>query len=131
MSEETERFMIEILKKIANSDRDTSIPYDILENQNEILIIVQLPGISKDNLNIGIYNNKLKINTKSFPYYKIENYTKKYIGIDYSDKELKIDLPIALTNPDNIKSKLKNNGMLYIIIDRDKETDKNFSITPD
>ena len=122
-------FISNLAKLVSPKSRNDSISYDILENENRLLIYAETPGIvNKHDVLIEIYSNKLKIITKKCPEYNISDYTSKHIGIDYSDKEVTIELPTTVSNSDNVKTQL-NDGVLKIVIE--KEPIVKISVSPD
>ena len=133
--ESIQQILSSLLKNMLDGTEKTGtnssqVPYDILEKEDEIVIYAEFPGINKDNINIMICNNRITIKGKKYPEYNMEDYNQKYIGVNYSDKVLKLNLPIAITDKDSLSTMLKD-GVLCIRIDRTRETDKTFSITPD
>lgn len=95
-------------------------PFDILENENNIEIYIEIPGINKSDISVEIFNNKLKLMCKKKCPYDPNNYTNKKILINYSDVSQVINLPISVLNKDNIKLNMEN-GILTITIDKKAE----------
>lgn len=103
-------------------------PVDILENNKFIDIYMEIPGVSKNNLNIEVYSNKLKIIGKKICPYVIEEFRNKKIGINYSDIKQNITLPLAVTNESNITVKIID-GILWIRINKEEEKMNKFNVT--
>jgi HSP20 family protein len=88
-----------------------SIPYDIIENDNEYFVEFSLAGIKKEDVKINVENNQLTINAErkeidDLKYNKKSTFFGKYEKI--------FTLPENI-NVDEIKSSL-NNGILRITI---------------
>lgn len=105
-------------------------PFDILENESTIEIYVEIPGINKVDISVEIFNNKLKLVCKKKCPYDPNNYTSKKILINYSDVSQVINLPISVSNKDNIKLKMEN-GILFITIDKKAEKTNIFTVNVD
>ena len=91
------------------------IPYDIYESPNEVVIIIPLAGVKKEDISITIDNYKLKITwirekillKEDFIPLKEECYRWKI--------ELEIDLP-PQSYFDRIHSKISTDNVLQIIV---------------
>lgn len=105
------------------TSRISLFPLDIFEMDGCIYIYAELPGISKENISIDIYNEKLTI---------IANKPKKYHElrkpeIYYGRFKRTVSLPICVTKPETVTRKLEN-GVLIIKINKHIEEQNRFTL---
>ena len=99
------------------------IPIDIVNEEKTIYIYVEIPGVSKENMDIDFYNNKLTISAeKNKPYENPE-----MAEIKFGHFERTLTLPICVTRKDAV-SVSYNNGILKIKINKLIEEENKFSI---
>lgn len=108
----------EIMKEIGNRSREfyefVLPPVDIYEDGAELVIIVDLPGFQKKDINVNISKDILILRAKRVV--EMESHT-----IHFSQRpstiEKKIPLPYSIPEDDNAKSKADyTNGVLKIRI---------------
>lgn len=108
----------EIVKK--NRDRlPLFTPYtDILEKEEGFYIVMDLPGVNKENLELNLKDNELEIRAKS----QVEKPEKsKNIHVEFVDGEFKRQFTLSETvDKDNIKASLKN-GILKLFLPKAKK----------
>ena len=85
---------------------------------------VELPGVVENSIGIDFFNNKIsisgeKIKQHEVPYYKYE--------IVYGKFNRQINLPLSVTNKENVNVKYEN-GVLILIIDKKKEEQHRFCL---
>lgn len=116
--------------------------YDLIETDKEIRIYVEVPGVAPGTIGVDFFNNELKLTGKKVPYVleflrepttdstsgNVEiSHTFHKNGIKKNDVKLRILLPLAITNRENVKVSLKQ-GILSIIIDKEAEGRNSFSV---
>lgn len=95
----------------------TAVPaIDIIDKNEEIIIVAEMPGVAKENVDISLQENTLTIKgeIKDTEEFKDENYY--YSERAYRSYLRSIDIPFKI-NPDNMKANL-NNGLLYIHVQK-------------
>ena len=105
-------------------NKSTYPVYDIFYDQEILLIIIEIPGVEKENIKLDFFNNILTIKGKK------NKLTDKHLyqgEIYYGTFERNIQLPISITSKQNVKIDTKN-GLLIISIDVKKELENKFSI---
>ena len=96
---------------------------DIKEHENNYELIVDLPGFSKDNINISIENGYLEISAKTTSD-KEENEKGKYLRRERFEGEYKRSFYVGdKVTEDEIKASFKN-GILKIDVPKVKEDTK-------
>ena len=109
-----------------NNDKSGWHPViDIIDTDDALKIIIEIPGVNGNDIIIDFYNNKLEISGNKKKSYN-ENSVRKEILYGYFNRV--INLPICVTNKDNIKTIFKN-GVLHININKKKEIDKKIRIS--
>ena len=116
------------------------VPYDIQEHENEYLITVPLPGLTKDDVKVSIVGRNLNVTAKrlkSDEKESVSDESKKSYGVygapffmDFfswmSKKDKDLDIPLQVDADENlVKSKMAN-GLLEIKIG--KKPAKNIDI---
>ncbi|MBA7701908.1 hypothetical protein ES703_110655 [subsurface metagenome] len=106
------------------------VPYDIQEHENEYLITIPLPGLTKDAVKVSIVGRNLNITakrSKSDENKGVSDESKKSYGVygapffmDFfalmSKKDINLDIPLQIDADENmVKSKMAN-GLLEIKI---------------
>ena len=104
--------------------RSTFPSYDIFYDSNTLLVILEIPGISKEDIKLDFFNNMLTVKGKK---QKIIDKNVFQGEIFYGNFERNIQLPISVTSDQNVSIQLKN-GLLLITIDVAKELTNKFTI---
>lgn len=128
-SEDTEVSPTEMINRIMNLSGAGGISpsCDVAENEEEILVYLDVPGIDKNTVDVDIHNNKMVVTgTRNKPYDLIARRNE----IRYGDFQKRITLPMSVTNRDNVKVNLKN-GVLKIRIDKVSEGEHGFHVRLD
>ena len=94
---------------------------DIIEKEDKIIVLVEIPGINKEDIDIEFFNNKLNISGEKINKYKDCN----NIEINYGKFDREIILPISVTRKEHVILEYID-GILSIIIDKEKERDNSF-----
>ena len=106
-------------------------PYDLLENDKEIRIYVEAPGVASNSLEIDFFNDQLKIKGKKEPYTLNENEAEFQFHkrkLKFQDIDLSIRMPLAVTNRANVKVNLTR-GILCISVNREAEAENSFRVS--
>lgn len=102
-------------------------PCDVAENENDIVIYIDVPGIDKNTINVDFNNNKMTVTgNREKPY----DFIASRAEILYGQFEKKITLPMSITNRSNVRVSLKN-GILKIHIDKAAEGQHGFNVRLD
>lgn len=102
-------------------------PCDLAENEEEILVYIDVPGIDKSTINIDFNNNKMIVNAnRQKPY----DFPSSRAEILYGGFEKRITLPMSVTSRNNVRVNLKN-GVLKIRIDKSAEGEHSFNVRLD
>jgi|UniRef100_A0A6C0IZA8 HSP20 family molecular chaperone IbpA len=104
-----------------------SVPFDIVEENNYIKVYGYLPGVDCSSLTVDFYNNVLEIKGKRIKPYSNDS-VKFREEIIYGDFHKKIDLPICITSHDSVISSKTENGVLELVIDKNKEERNRFRV---
>lgn len=92
--------------------------HDIVENDKEVFVTIELPGVKKEDIDINISENELEVKVdKDVEKKKEGEYLRTHLGF-YK----KITLP-AEVDEDNVKATY-NNGVLEIKLKKKKDTKK-------
>lgn len=103
--------------------RSTKVPVDIVNDEKTIYIYAEIPGVSKESIDVDFYNNKLTITVeKSRPYENPE-----MSEIKYGHCERTLTLPICVTRKDAVAVSY-NNGILKVKINKLVEEENKFSV---
>ncbi|MCM3767857.1 Hsp20/alpha crystallin family protein [Neobacillus niacini] len=93
------------------AQRHQSFPnYEILEGSEDVVVIIELPGIMKENIELGISNNILTVKGKAMPFQP--NLTISYSERFSGEFHRQIQLPDSV-NPGDIGAKFWN-GLLIV-----------------
>ena len=106
-----------------------SMPIEISDKGEEFDIRAELPGIKKEDLDIDIEDNYLRINAKKFDETKEEQKNFKHSEFNYGEFSRTIQLPEEI-NIDKTEAKLEH-GVLKITapkLHKDKEKSKKIQI---
>lgn len=104
--------------------RSTFPSYDIFYDSDTLLVILEIPGISKEDIKLDFFNNMLTVKGKK---QKIIDKNVFQGEIFYGNFERNIQLPISVTSDQNVSIQLQN-GLLLITIDVAKELTNKFTI---
>jgi len=104
--------------------RSTFPSYDIFYESDTLLVILEIPGISKEDIKLDFFNNMLTVKGKK---QKIIDKNVFQGEIFYGNFERNIQLPISVTSDQNVSIQLQN-GLLLITIDVAKELTNKFTI---
>lgn len=105
--------------------RSSSFPIDIVNEENVIYIYAEIPGVSKEKIDIDVFNNKITITAE-----KIKTYENQSVSeIRFGTLERTLTLPICITKKDTITVTYIN-GILKIRINKLSEEENKFSIKP-
>ncbi|KAK2649075.1 hypothetical protein Ddye_016564 [Dipteronia dyeriana] len=86
--------------------------WDLKEDDNTLLLRMDMPGISKDDVKISVQSNTLTIKGEAQAEPEHEESARRYSG--------RIDLPPSLYKVDEIKAEMKN-GVLKLVVPKVKE----------
>lgn len=117
--------MTHILKPNSKIEKSVDIvrpPVDIYENGNEIVLEAELPGITKDSLNLEMTGNILSIHAKKIKDDIIEEkytplYRERHAAVEYR-RDFEIDSEV---DRQNIKANF-DNGVLRIVLSKSTGT---------
>lgn len=120
MSKRFSDIMDEFFNDAVSARRDSFVPsIDVSETDDKFLISAELPGMSKDDININLENNRLSISgERSF---EKEDKGKKYHRVEtkYGSFERSFQLPDNV-DQDSISASYEN-GLLEISIQKSEE----------
>lgn len=106
---------------------ELSPPCDIAENDNEILVYIDVPGIDKNSIDVDFRNNKMVVKgTRNKPY----DFDTTRNEIAYGNFEKRLTIPMSVTSRENVRVSLRN-GVLKIRIDKEAEGSNGFHIRLD
>ncbi len=119
--------MFRIAEAFMPRERETTHPFDLIENEEWIKVYVEIPGISSQDLSVDFFNNKVKIvGIKSI--YSLEGgFEVKQKKIRDEDLKLDISLPLAVTNRNNVRVAV-DKGVLCISINKAAEAQNSFTM---
>ena len=101
------------------------IPVDIVNHPNYLYLYIEIPGVSKENIDVDFYNNKLTVSID-----KIRTYEEPEVSeIKYGKFERVFNLPICVTKKETVTVSYVN-GVLKIKIDKAVEEENKFSLKP-
>ncbi len=104
--------------------KSTFPSYDIYYDSNTLLVILEIPGISKEDIKLDFFNNMLTVKGKKL---KIIDKQVFQGEIFYGNFERHVQLPISVTSDQNVSIQLQN-GLLLVTIDVAKELKNKFTI---
>jgi HSP20 family protein len=98
--------------------------YDIFYDKDSLDIVLEIPGLNKDDIKLDFFNNLLTINCE-----KKKKINKPIFQgeINYGTFKKDIQLPISVTSKEHVTIKMEN-GTLIININIKKEHENKFSI---
>ena len=100
-------------------------PVDIVNEDKNIYIYAEIPGVNKENIDIDFYNNKLTIIVE-----KNRTYNEPEVSeIKFGKVERVFTLPICVTKKETV-SVSYTNGVLKIKINKLIEEENKFSLKP-
>ena len=100
---------------------------DIIQNENEMIIYLSLPGVDKSSINIEFQNNKVIVSGEKNKPYTNEGYTIKSSQIYYGRFNKTVRIPIVVTNPESVVRTFED-GLLTIKILFNVERENFFSL---
>ncbi|MDQ0197738.1 Hsp20/alpha crystallin family protein [Neobacillus ginsengisoli] len=102
-------------KSFREEKNNRSFPMiDILEGEQEVLVLIELPGVKKENIELGLNGNTLTIKGTALP---IHNHLKvTYSERFYGEFQRQIKLPDTI-NPKDLNAKFWN-GILFVSYQR-------------
>ena len=109
---------------VNNNDSKWNPPVDIVESNDNLYIYVELPGVVENSIGIDFFNNKVSISGEKIKQHKGPVY--KY-EIVYGKFNRQINIPLSVTNQENVNVKYEN-GVLVLIIDKKKEEQHRFCL---
>lgn len=89
------------------------LPIDVLRNHEQIIIRADVPGISKDDLEVTVLKNRLYIRGEKKHTNDLNQENAHRLERFYGTFERSLDLPVPV-NPEDIKASFKD-GVLEII----------------
>lgn len=87
-----------------------NMPTDIVENDDEYVMAIDVPGVAKENINISFDNSYLTIKVTDN---KEEEDNNNYIRHEITSYDMSRSYYLANADENNIKAKL-DNGVLYV-----------------
>jgi len=124
-----------LLEKLIEKPGNFSPKVDIIDYTNSLKILVELPGVEKDNIKISFQNNLLTItgqyldperNHVNIPETQ-EIINDRSTDINYGNFSRKIYLDFNITSTGGINTKLEN-GILKVNINKNLQTKNTFSV---
>jgi HSP20 family protein len=101
------------------------IPVDIVNHPNYLDLYIEIPGVSKENIDVDFYNNKLTVSID-----KTRSYEEAEVSeIKYGKFERVFTLPICVTKKETVTVSYVN-GVLKIKINKAVEEENKFSLKP-
>ena len=104
--------------------KSTFPSYNIFYDSETLLVVLEIPGISKEDIKLDFFNNMLTVKGKK------QKIIDKHVfqgEIFYGNFERHIQLPLSVTSDQNVSIESKN-GLLLISIDVTKELRNKFTI---
>lgn len=124
-----------LLEKLIEEPGIFSPKVDIIDYTDNLKILVELPGVDKENIKISFQNNIITVagkyldperNYKNIPETK-EIMQERKTDINYGNFLRKIYLDFNITSTEGINTKLSD-GILKIIINKNLQTQNTFSV---
>ena len=100
---------------------------DMIDNDDEILLFLTLPGVKNSTIDIDILNNRMLISGEREKPYTQTNYQVKRTEIPYGRFQRVITLPISVTNQGSVSTQFKE-GMLRVKVDKRIEQQNRFTV---
>lgn len=107
---------------------NTSIKVDMNETEDKIVVIAELPGISKRDIQLDVYNNSLVIRAVKTKNRFSDDYTSILNEIGSGTFERRLTLPICITDKKTVSTVFED-GHLTITINKLIEEENRFSIS--
>ena len=104
--------------------KSTFPSYDIFYDSETLLVVLEIPGISKEDIKLDFFNNMLTVKGRK---QKIIDKNVFQGEIFYGNFERHIQLPLSVTSDQNVSIRSEN-GLLLISIDVAKELQNKFTI---
>jgi len=101
----------------------SKIPVDIVNEEKIIYIYAEIPGVTKESIDVDFYNNKLTISAEKNRAYENPEMSE----IKFGRCERTLTLPICVTRKDAV-SVSYNNGILKVKINKLVEEENKFSV---
>jgi HSP20 family molecular chaperone IbpA len=98
---------------------------DIVDTVDNLYVYMEIPGVKNDSIRVDFFNNRLSISGEKIKKYSTPAEKNEIV---YGKFNRKIRIPICVTNKNNVNTTYSN-GVLNIIIDKQKEGENRFSIT--
>ena len=99
---------------------------DIVENIDNVTVYINIPGVNNDSIDVDFFNERVIVTgERKRPF--LDTMTVVKNEIIYGNFERHINLPISVTNRENVKIS-SNNGVLVIVIDKKREVRNRFSL---
>lgn len=99
---------------------------DIIENENNIVVYINIPGVKNESIDVDFFNNRVIVKGERKRPFSVNAVIVKN-EIIYGTFERQVILPISVTARENVKINVKN-GVLVIIIDKTREERNRFSV---
>jgi HSP20 family protein len=99
----------------------------MIDNDDEILLFLTLPGVKNSTIDIDILNNRMMISGEREKPYVQTNYQVKRTEIPYGRFQRVITLPISVTNQGSVSTQFKE-GMLRVKVDKRSEQQNRFTV---
>ena len=105
---------------------------DVVENENEVKVIVDLPGVKKENIKITLENEVLTINASSKSESEEKSPEGNYIHRERRTGEYKRSFTVPKNvSKEDIKAKLENGTLTLTVLKNNKKEDTAQSIDID
>lgn len=98
--------------------------HDFVEDEDNITIYIDVPGVKEENINIDFHNNRLKLSIKREKPYESEAIKNEIV---YGEFNKQINLPISVTSKESVSLKFEL-GVLIITIDKNNENKNKFTL---
>ena len=98
----------------SSCERSWTPQMDIIETQNEIIVLAEISGVDKDNLEVEINNKAVRIFGRRSPLPTAENITYRLAEIQYGQFERILFLPSPI-DPEVVSSSYSN-GFLRLTL---------------
>lgn len=117
------QFLNEFLNILTRPRTPAKIPIDVVNEEKTIYIYAEIPGVSKESINIDFFNNKLTISVE-----KVKPYENPEVKeIKFGTFERTLTLPICITKREAV-SVSYSNGILKVKINKLVEEENKFSV---
>lgn len=103
---------------------------DLIDNSQNVLLYVYVPGINSESLHVDFFNDIVYIKgERDFPPVNTENISRNQ-EVVYGPFERRVRLPMSITRRESVNISL-DNGVMLIAIDKNSENTNRFSLTVD